>query len=83
MQRYAAAVLYLLSNKKLGLVPGMHECNFLGITCKDLPIPAISLEVTLSNYQQIDNTMGDDEGRDNLLVLPRHDNGTVDCGGRC
>ena len=64
VQQYAAAVLYLAIkntdwySSELWLEPGVHECNFFGITCKDLPIPAISLEVTLSNCQQIDNTMG-------------------------
>ena len=62
-------------SSKLWLELGVHEWDFLGITCGDLPIPTTSLEVALSYYQQIDNTIGDDEGGDDLLVLPLHNGG--------
>ena len=47
---------------QLWLEPGVHECDFIGITCEELPIPAVTLEEVLENPEEI----------------PRHDDGSVD-----
>ena len=54
-QRFATAVLYystLGSNwttNNRWLEPGVHECDFVGVTCETLPIPDITLEEALTN----------------------------------
>ncbi len=66
-QRYAAAVLYFATNgtnwetNSFWLTPGVHECDFLGVTCEELPIPAITLDESLRNPED----------------FPHHDDGGV------
>jgi hypothetical protein len=54
-QRYAAAVLYYATNgtnwniNSYWVQPGVHECDFIGVTCEELPIPAITLDEALRN----------------------------------
>lgn len=67
-QRYAAAVVYYATDgtnwetNSLWLEPGVHECDWVGVACEELPIPAVTLEEVLRNPDEI----------------PRHDDGTVD-----
>jgi len=67
-QRYAAAVVYYATDgtnwetNSLWLKPGVHECDWVGVACEELPIPAVTLEEVLQNPDEI----------------PRHDDGTVD-----
>jgi hypothetical protein len=66
-QRYAAAVLYYATNgtnwetNSFWVTPGVHECDFIGVTCEELPIPAITL----------------DEAMQNPDTMPTHDAGGV------
>lgn len=68
-QRFSAVVLYYASGgdgwetNKLWLEPGVHECDFIGVTCDELPIPAITLKEALELP---------DGGK-----IPRLDDGTV------
>lgn len=67
-QRFAAAAIFYATNgtnwetNNLWLEPGVHECDFVGVSCEVLPIPAVTLEEALRNPDEI----------------PRHDDGTVD-----
>eukprot|EP00571_Detonula_confervacea_P001268 CAMPEP_0172318428 /NCGR_PEP_ID=MMETSP1058-20130122/34838_1 /TAXON_ID=83371 /ORGANISM="Detonula confervacea, Strain CCMP 353" /LENGTH=606 /DNA_ID=CAMNT_0013033261 /DNA_START=1 /DNA_END=1821 /DNA_ORIENTATION=- len=67
-QRFAAAVVYYATNgtnwetSNLWLEPGVHECDFVGVSCQELPIPAVTLEEAIQNPN----------------AIPRHDDGTVD-----
>ncbi|KAL9182310.1 hypothetical protein ACHAXT_012962 [Thalassiosira profunda] len=67
-QRFAVAVLFYAANgrdwdnARSWMEPGVHECDFVGVTCEELEIPAISLEDALMNPDE----------------LPRHDDGRVD-----
>lgn len=67
-QRFAAAVLYYAAEGDNWLInqrwlePGVHECDWIGVTCEDLSIPSITLEDAI-NY---------------LNEIPEHDNSLVD-----
>mmetsp|Transcript_18584 Transcript_18584/g.33626 ORF Transcript_18584/g.33626 Transcript_18584/m.33626 type:complete len:507 (+) Transcript_18584:99-1619(+) len=67
-QRFATTVLYYATDggnwetNQLWLEPGVHECDFIGVTCEELSIPAVTLEEVLENPEEI----------------PRHDDGSVD-----
>lgn len=55
VQRYATVVLYYATNgtywdtDDLWIEPGVHECDWVGVTCEDVAIPAITLEEALDN----------------------------------
>jgi hypothetical protein len=67
-QRYAIVVLYHATDgadwhsSDLWLEPGVHECDFVGVTCEDIAIPAITLMEALENPDDV----------------PHHEDGTVD-----
>ena len=69
-QRYATAVLYYSTNgpnwetNNLWLEPGVHECDFVGVTCELRPIPAFTLREAME--------MGPKD------EIPKHDDGSVD-----
>jgi len=56
-QRYSIAVLYYATNgetwvsNKYWMVPGVHECDFVGVTCKTVAIPAVTLDDILKNEE--------------------------------
>jgi hypothetical protein len=68
VQRYATVVLYYATNgtewtmSNLWLEPGVHECDWIGITCEDVVIPSFTLEDAINNPTE----------------LPHHSDGGVD-----
>eukprot|EP00581_Thalassiosira_minuscula_P018786 CAMPEP_0183715938 /NCGR_PEP_ID=MMETSP0737-20130205/9980_1 /TAXON_ID=385413 /ORGANISM="Thalassiosira miniscula, Strain CCMP1093" /LENGTH=609 /DNA_ID=CAMNT_0025945115 /DNA_START=70 /DNA_END=1899 /DNA_ORIENTATION=+ len=58
-QRYALAVLYYATNgdnwdsNRFWLDPGVHECEFVGVSCEDLPIPSVTLKEALESPDEV------------------------------
>ena len=68
VQRYATVVLYYATNgtdwtmSDLWLEPGVHECDWVGVTCEEVVIPSFTLEDAINNPTD----------------LPHHSDGDVD-----
>mmetsp|Transcript_16007 Transcript_16007/g.33841 ORF Transcript_16007/g.33841 Transcript_16007/m.33841 type:complete len:596 (+) Transcript_16007:147-1934(+) len=58
-QRFATAVLYYATDgdnwetNQLWLEPGVHECNFIGVTCEEIAVPAVTLEEALESPNEL------------------------------
>ena len=67
-QRYSIVVLYHVTNgtnwfsSDLWLEPGVHECDFVGVTCEYANMPSITLREAILDPD----------------ALPHHEDGTVD-----
>jgi len=58
-QRFATAVLYYATDgdnwetSQLWLEPGVHECDFIGVTCEEIAVPAVTLEEALESPDEL------------------------------
>jgi hypothetical protein len=65
VQRYATVVLYYATNgtewimSNLWLESGVHECDWIGITCEDIVIPSFTLEDAINNPTELPHHSGD------------------------
>lgn len=59
VQRFVAATLYFSTNgtqwfdSNTWVEPGVHECEWLGITCEEISIPSVSLLEVLENPEKL------------------------------
>jgi len=76
-QRYAALVLYYGTNgnewssNNRWLEPGVHECDWVGVTCELVEIPSISLKDALVDPTDLPTTTTDDSSSNMDVTMER------------